>query len=143
MVIYVPSVYINLSAAGLAGLFQPGCLLRGLGDFSCLWDPEREPAPAKFLRRTNNNKQRRGAGGRSTGPHGIACTPGLRQGERGPRRPPPSPTTLASLLGFILRQLGWLFVICGSPGLSSHPSSSAHLEGGCLVTQEEMLPTGL
>lgn len=44
VVIYVPSVYINLSAALLAGLFQPGCLLHRLGDFSCLWDPEWGPA---------------------------------------------------------------------------------------------------
>lgn len=76
MVIYIPSVYINLSAAGLAGLFQPGCLLRGLGDFSCLWDPEQEPAPAKFLRRTKNNKQRRGAGGCPTGLAASPAAPG-------------------------------------------------------------------
>lgn len=118
MVIYVPSVYINLSAAGLAGLFQPGCLLRGLGDFSCLWDPEQEPAPAKFLRRTNNNKQRRGAGGRSTGPHGIPApqASGRGRGDRGCRPPLPPPWLPSSAL-FCGSSDGYLLFVAplGSP----------------------------
>lgn len=73
LVIYVPSVYINLSAAQPAGLFQPGCLLRRLGDFSCLWDPKRGRAagPAKF----QQHQERPGGGGAGPTP-GIAPGPG-------------------------------------------------------------------
>lgn len=61
VVIYILSVYINLSAAALAALLQSACLLGSLGDF-----PHRRPAggyrgswAAKFLRPANNNKRLR------------------------------------------------------------------------------------
>lgn len=58
VVIYILSVYINLSAAALAALLQSACLLGSLGDF-----PHRRPGgcrgnwAAKFLRPANNNKR--------------------------------------------------------------------------------------
>lgn len=130
MVIYVPSVYINLSAAALAGLFQPGCLLRRLGDFSCLWDPKRGPgcAPA------NNNGSATGTPDRGdtrtvgTPDHGdtrTAGTLGPCPAAPAPRHclqaPSSSPSVLAGSAPLLLQQLKWLFIICSSPGAPFPP----------------------
>ncbi|VTJ76058.1 Hypothetical predicted protein, partial [Marmota monax] len=62
VVIYILSVYINLSAAALAALLQSACLLCSLGDF-----PDRAThraagggrgsRPAEFLSPGNHNKR--------------------------------------------------------------------------------------
>lgn len=59
VVIYILSVYINLSAAALAALLQSACLLCSLGDF-----PHRRAGrglqgdwAAEFLRPANHNKR--------------------------------------------------------------------------------------
>ncbi|CAI9164581.1 unnamed protein product [Rangifer tarandus platyrhynchus] len=57
VVIYILSVYINLSAAALAALLQSACLLCSLGDF-----PHRRPGAAC-----------RGAGGGEPGPPGSCA----------------------------------------------------------------------
>lgn len=63
VVIYILSVYINLSAAALAALLQSACLLGSLGDF-----PHRRPGaaggagpPSSCAPRTTTNASRGGA----------------------------------------------------------------------------------
>lgn len=116
-------MYINLSAAGLAGLFQPACLLRGLGDFSCLWDPEQEPAPAKFLRRMKNNKQRLGAGGCPTGLAASPAAPGSgltgKEGQGGLRPATPALSCSCSAAAPLVIRHWWLpRALCPSVFLS-------------------------
>lgn len=140
VVIYVPSVYINLSAAELAGLFQPGCLLRRLGDFSCLWDPEQGPAARPCQVPALDQQQQ--AAPRSRRPltqprqhhpwtPWTLWTPWTpcplqrhmpwgegRQAAAGNQALGCKPPTLTLLPGFILpllQQLKWLFIICSSP----------------------------
>lgn len=90
VVIYILSVYINLSAAALAALLQSACLLCSLGDF-----PHRRPAggcrgswAAEFLRPASNNKRLPGAP--QPGPDATQAAPrpgpGLAwEGRRPPR----------------------------------------------------------
>lgn len=74
VVIYILSVYINLSAAALAAPLQPACLLRSLGDF-----PERAthpPAgqrPAPAIRSPGNHNKRLVPSDRARGPVGGVC----------------------------------------------------------------------
>lgn len=69
VVIYILSVYINLSAAALAALLQSACLLRSLGDFPTAGRPGAAGGagpPSSCARRTTTN----------------ACLPGRRPAAR-------------------------------------------------------------
>lgn len=126
VVIYVPSVYINLSAAELAGLFQPGCLLRRLGDFSCLWDPERRP-PARPCQVPAPDQQQQAAPWSRRHPYIPLWTPcplwphalwgegsQATTGNQALGCEVPTLTLLPGFILLLLQQFKWLFVICSS-----------------------------
>jgi len=166
VVIYVPSVYINLSAAELAGLFQPGCLLRRLGDFSCLWDPERGPAAHPCQVPALDQQQQAAPGSRRPlaqprqrrswprGPHGPPGsprppTPGgegseVAAGKQALGHKRPSPTLLPGFVLLLLRQLKWLFIIYSSPR-ALFPSLLPCLpwKEAAFSCRRQMLPTRL
>lgn len=78
VVIYILSVYINLSAAALAALLQSACLLGSLGDFPTTARPGAAGGPAaKFLRPANNNKRLPSAGSPAAWPAGTGTLRGL------------------------------------------------------------------
>lgn len=58
VVIYILSVYINLSAAALAALLQSACLLCSLGDFPHAGRGLQGERGAEFLRPPSNNNKR-------------------------------------------------------------------------------------
>lgn len=151
-------MYINLSAAELAGLFQPGCLLRRLGDFSCLWDPERGPAARPCQVPALDQQQQAAPWSRwplaqprrhrlrPRGPHGPHVPCGTAHpGERGARwplesrrlvvSPPPQLSSPVLFCCYCNSSNGYL-LFAAPPGLLSHPSSPAPMEGSSFLRQE-------